>query len=276
MKKNILLPFSVLFLIVGCNEPEIEDEISSDKSPSQIAKKYQETRPVDNGRGVYAYDSNPPALAMAKDYGATIVGDGLLKDADGLYTIDANFVDMTGACFQKIPNVPSKRADWGVTRGGVSRKSATDFKTDRFASERVKYNEAVIVALSAVKNKVDPAIIHGIISQESGYNPRAENAASKAAGMMQIIPRTQKHLKMNEGDQWNPYKNIFYGTKYFSDEVLPAVKNNIPLALAGYNAGYGFVQWCGYAIPPKHETQDYVRKVTGYANLYNKKSVNNK
>ena len=179
MKKNVFVIGCLGLVLSACNE----SNTSSDEpmTPSKISESYQKSRPVDSNRNIYAYDSNPPAMQIAKQNGVPMIGEGLLKDEAGLYTIDASFVDMNGACFQKIPNVPSRSSQWGVTKGGVSRQSATNFSKDVFANKRAEYNEAVIVALSGVKNKVDPAIIHGIISQESGYNPRAENPSSKEA-----------------------------------------------------------------------------------------------
>jgi hypothetical protein len=44
--------------------------------------------------------------------------------------------------------------------------------------------------------------------------------------------------------------------------LLDQFEGDIPLALAGYNAGEGAVIKYGYTIPPYAETREYVRRIT--------------
>jgi soluble lytic murein transglycosylase-like protein len=54
-------------------------------------------------------------------------------------------------------------------------------------------------------------------------------------------------------------QNVAGGTAYLRQQ-LERFGNNVPLALAAYNAGPGAVMKYG-GIPPYRETQDYVRQI---------------
>ena len=92
--------------------------------------------------------------------------------------------------------------------------------------------------------------------QESRYNPRARSSAG-AIGVMQLMPGTARQLGVT-----NPHdvrQNVAGGTAYLRAQ-LDRFGNNVPLALAAYNAGPGAVMKYG-GIPPYRETQDYVWKI---------------
>ena len=42
--------------------------------------------------------------------------------------------------------------------------------------------------------RIDRALLHAIVRQESRFNPSAENKRSGATGLMQLMPRTAFHV----------------------------------------------------------------------------------
>ena len=77
-------------------------------------------------------------------------------------------------------------------------------------------------------------------------------------GLMQLIPRTAKRFGVD--DVWDPLQNIRGGMAYLR-WLLDHFEGDVPLALAGYNAGEEAVR--NYrGIPPYNETQRYVRLIT--------------
>lgn len=110
---------------------------------------------------------------------------------------------------------------------------------------------------------IDERVIHGIMNQESAYNPQATSPKG-ASGLMQLMPETARSLGVK--DIYDPYENIMGGTKYIK-QMLDTYGGNVKLALAAYNAGPGAVdKYRG--IPPYAETKNYVARIyPGIANV---------
>jgi soluble lytic murein transglycosylase-like protein len=107
---------------------------------------------------------------------------------------------------------------------------------------------------------VDAALLHAVISVESGYNPRAVSKAG-AAGLMQLMPATARRFGV--ADVFDPSDNVRGGARYLA-ELLNLFGNDLQLALAAYNAGENAVLRYGKRIPPYPETVAYVPKVVDY------------
>ncbi len=112
------------------------------------------------------------------------------------------------------------------------------------------------IQVAAARYGINSHLVDAVAWQESRYNPRARSSAG-AIGVMQLMPGTARQLGVS-----NPHdvrQNITGGTAYLREQ-LERFGNNVPLALAAYNAGPGAVMKYG-GIPPYRETQDYVRKI---------------
>ncbi|WP_395628993.1 lytic transglycosylase domain-containing protein [Sphingorhabdus sp.] len=112
------------------------------------------------------------------------------------------------------------------------------------------------IQVAATRFGVDRNLVDAVAWQESRYNPRALSTAG-AMGVMQLMPGTARQLGV-----YNPQdveQNVAGGTAYLRQQ-LERFGNNVPLALAAYNAGPGAVMKYG-GIPPYRETQDYVRQI---------------
>jgi len=120
-----------------------------------------------------------------------------------------------------------------------------------------------LIEQAAQRNGLDPAILHGLIQQESGFNPSAQSGAG-AAGLTQLMPGTASSLGV--ANPLNPAESIEGGARYLS-QMMADFGGNTSEALAAYNAGPGAVRSYG-GIPPYAETESYVTKVLGYAESY--------
>ena len=116
---------------------------------------------------------------------------------------------------------------------------------------------APLVEDAASKNQLDAALIHAVIAQESGYNPRAVSNKG-AGGLMQLMPDTARRYGVT--DLFDPAQNIQAGSHYLKD-LLAMFNQDIKLALAAYNAGENAVIRHGNRIPPYRETTAYVPNV---------------
>jgi soluble lytic murein transglycosylase-like protein len=115
---------------------------------------------------------------------------------------------------------------------------------------------AAEITAAAKANGVDPALLAGLVKQESGFKPDAGSHAG-ARGLTQLMPATAAGLGVT--NVLDPVQNLNGGAKYLKQQ-LDAFNGDTALALAAYNAGPGAVKRFG-GIPPYAETQNYVRIV---------------
>ncbi len=119
------------------------------------------------------------------------------------------------------------------------------------------------ITAAATKYGIDPALLKGLIRQESNFDPSARSGAG-AQGLTQLMPGTAASLGVT--DPTDPAQAIDGGAKYLKAQ-LDRFGGDASKALAAYNAGPGAVAQHG-GVPPYAETQDYVAKVLGYAAEY--------
>ena len=108
----------------------------------------------------------------------------------------------------------------------------------------------------AKAQRLDPALVHAVIRAESAYRTDAVSPKG-AVGLMQVMPATGKRFGVS--DLEHPESNLKAGTIYL--RYLLDRFDNVPLALAAYNAGEGAVSRSGNTIPPYPETRGYVQEV---------------
>ncbi len=132
------------------------------------------------------------------------------------------------------------------------------------------------------RNDLDPAVVAGLIRQESTFQADALSHAN-AYGLMQLLPKTAKLLakqlrvRYAKNRLYEPDYNIQLGTFYFKG--LVQLTGGPEYALAAYNAGedriaawkaertYGEVPELVESIPFT-ETREYVQIVLRNAQLY--------
>ena len=119
------------------------------------------------------------------------------------------------------------------------------------------------ITAAAKKHGIDPALLAGLVKQESGFNPTAGSSAG-ARGLTQLMPGTAAGLGV--ANVLDPVQNLDGGAKYLRQQ-LDAFGGDVTRALAAYNAGPGAVQRYG-GVPPYAETQNYVRIVQANAAQY--------
>ncbi len=120
-----------------------------------------------------------------------------------------------------------------------------------------------LIEQAAARYGLDPAVLHGLIQQESGFDPSAQSSAG-AAGLTQLMPGTA--TSMGVANPLDSAESIEGGARYLS-QLMSEFGGNTEDALAAYNAGPGAVQRYG-GIPPYAETRSYVSKVLGNAEAY--------
>lgn len=150
-----------------------------------------------------------------------------------------------------------------------------DWQKQAYAPQKIRASKAMqqrrqqwaaTIEDVALKTGIPAALIHAVISVESGYKGAAVSNAG-AIGMMQLMPKTAAMLGVNP---WSEAENILGGARYLA-QLNRQFAGNLHLALAAYNAGPAAVKKNGYRIPPFSETQAYVPKVLAmYAALLGK------
>jgi soluble lytic murein transglycosylase-like protein len=122
-----------------------------------------------------------------------------------------------------------------------------------------------IIYEAATQHGLDPCLIVSVMRAESGFNRMAVSPKG-ASGLMQLMPATAERFGVR--NIFDPRENILAGAKYLR-WLLDRFNGDVRLALAGYNAGEGAVEFYGNRIPPFLETQNYVRTIyTRYSGLH--------
>jgi soluble lytic murein transglycosylase-like protein len=130
---------------------------------------------------------------------------------------------------------------------------------DEFRALRPERAYDDIINEAADTYALDPELIRAVMRAESAFNPMVVSPAG-AQGLMQLMPALAEQMGVT--DPFDPRQNIMGGAKYLR-WLLDLNRGNIPLTLAGYNAGPTIV--AKYRrIPPFKETQRYVKKITGF------------
>jgi soluble lytic murein transglycosylase-like protein len=127
------------------------------------------------------------------------------------------------------------------------------------SAEAIRKYSPIIDAVSQTYG-VDRALVHAVVTAESGYNAQAVSRAG-ARGLMQLMPETAKRYGVQ--NIHDPMDNVVGGVRYLRD-LLIMFNGNLELAVAAYNAGENAVIRNGNRIPQYAETMQYVPKVIGF------------
>jgi soluble lytic murein transglycosylase-like protein len=175
------------------------------------------------------------------------------------------FVDENGTVhFSNIPSDARFRLYMATKKepDAVSNTVASRIVHSYPKAARSRYHAHIVAA--ARTYQLEPALLHAVISAESGYNPLARSSKG-ARGLMQLMPATARRYGVD--NPLDPEQNIYGGAAYLHD-LLALFGNDVRLALAAYNAGESTVIEYGNRIPPYRETTLYVPKVLTYYKQY--------
>ena len=130
---------------------------------------------------------------------------------------------------------------------------------------------------------LEPALVFGLIRQETRFMPQLKSSVG-AAGLMQVMPATGRWMAKKIGMDWrnpemisDPLVNLRFGTSYLK-LVLDDLGGSQAMAAAAYTAGPGRPRrwregpqletaiWAENI--PFNETRDYVKKVLSNAAVY--------
>jgi soluble lytic murein transglycosylase-like protein len=156
-------------------------------------------------------------------------------------------------------NVP-QGAGWEVVaRDGTGSPPAAANGAPRppFRSHPQRERYAPLVAQAAADTGLPEDLLHAVIQAESNYDYLAVSPKG-AVGLMQLMPGTARQYGI--ADARDPAANLLGGARYLRD-LLAQFNQDLPVALAAYNAGPGAVQKSRNAFPPYAETRRYVPKV---------------
>jgi soluble lytic murein transglycosylase len=120
-----------------------------------------------------------------------------------------------------------------------------------------------IIRRAAREHGVETSLIRAVIRAESDFDQLAVSKAG-ARGLMQLMPETAEQLAVD--NPFDPEQNIHAGVRHLKG-MLQQFGNDVPLALAAYNAGENAVRHYG-RIPPFEETRRFIDKVLRYRNEF--------
>lgn len=171
---------------------------------------------------------------------------------------------------------------WGWDQVAIFTIAKAEYWDDLELRFPLTYRDQIFA--NAGRQQMDPAIIYGLVRQESAFDHEAHSRAG-ALGLMQIMPATAQTIARMLEEKWispgvllNPDLNLRYGTAYYKT-LLERFGGNFVMAAAAYNAGPHRVErWRPVSEPldadvwvetiPFRETRRYVAAVLAYAVIY--------
>ncbi|WP_068875880.1 MULTISPECIES: lytic transglycosylase domain-containing protein [unclassified Phenylobacterium] len=114
---------------------------------------------------------------------------------------------------------------------------------------------AAAIDEAALRHRIDPKLLHALVTVESAYRVRAVSPAG-AGGLTQLMPATARDLGV--ADRFDAGANVQGGADYLARQLLRF--RDVRLALAAYNAGPERVARLG-RVPRIAETEQYVASV---------------
>ncbi len=116
-----------------------------------------------------------------------------------------------------------------------------------------------LVREAAERHGLAADLVRSVIAAESAYHPSAVSPKG-AQGLMQLMPDTARDLRVT--DAFDPAQNLNGGAAYLRQmlERYAGFRNQLPRALAAYNAGPAKVDLYN-GLPPYRETLDFVSRV---------------
>ena len=217
--------------------------------------------------------ARPPALQQAADRARLLEMLGMATEEGFEYDAlgSGSSPDSIRAAAEVLMDRRETSRAIGLARRALAASAPRDTRLFRLLYPLV-YGDAIRVEATA--RRIDPALVAGLIHQESSFNPRATSRAG-AVGLMQVIPSVgasiAKAQKMSSYERvllYQPDVNVRLGMAHL-DAMLRQYPR-LEYALAAYNAGGAPVrrwrQKQGADDPelfveriPYEETRDYVR-----------------
>ncbi|HEX5760352.1 MAG TPA: transglycosylase SLT domain-containing protein [Thermoanaerobaculia bacterium] len=145
----------------------------------------------------------------------------------------------------------------------------------------LEYGDEIRAAARA--NRLAPALVAGIIRQESAFDPRATSRVG-ARGLMQLMPATAREMSRKLGMDYDPARlydpevSLRLGAAYLR-QLIDEFDGNVELAVASYNGGPNRIRrlWkengggeldAFVETMTLDESRDYVKRVLVLADSY--------
>lgn len=142
-------------------------------------------------------------------------------------------------------------------------RSDVAFSRLRSESPRDRSRFYGMIDNTALKYRLDPALVRAVVRAESDYDPKAVSSAG-AQGLMQLMPGTAQDLLVQ--NPFDPEENVRGGVQYLR-YLLDRFNGDTSLALAAYHAGEQTVDRHN-GIPPIEATKTYVKRVLNFHKGY--------
>ncbi len=216
--------------------------------------------------------ANHPGLQRA----LLLVGLGLRDEARREWNFSLRGMDDRGLL--AAARLACDRSDWQLCINTAERT-----RTEIDTSLRYPMPFAADIGQAAASAGLDPALVFGLIRQETRFMPQLKSHVG-ASGLMQVMPATARYVAKKIGLDWkdpeaihDPVTNLKLGTAYLK-MVLDDLGGSQAMAAAAYNAGPGRPRrWRDGPVLesaiwaeniPFNETRDYVKKVLHNASVY--------